>query len=284
MFTGSLFFLSLANCVLLPLLEAGSIIEVTHTLKHLNKLLTCTFLQGKHTFNCVPDLFHFYHAIICNYLLVAPTQHQSELGAQEPLLHSLLAIKVRNILFVNFLFNSEGFQELCHFLKGQIDISQIFLGDNMLSSLVLLLNNAANFLGMRLFCCIKAHLSLILFLDTNLERIESPSRKSLLQIAMLRHVKKVDADPLSILVQIVLAGNHSDPPEYLNPECASRNSTYHINCVLFSADIVTPSVQNVPALLNVNIVLDAGTVRIKGFVKLTLHTITLIDRFPQLIL
>jgi len=101
---------------------------------------------------------------------------------------------------------------------------------------------------------------------------------------MLRHVEKIDADPLSILVQIVLAGNHSYPPEYLNPECASRNSTYHINCVLFSADIVTPSVQNVPALLNVNIFLYAGTVRIKGFVKLTLHTITLIDRLPELIL
>jgi hypothetical protein len=101
---------------------------------------------------------------------------------------------------------------------------------------------------------------------------------------MLRHVKKVDADPLSILVQVVLAGNHSYPPKYLNPECASRNSTYHIDCILFSTDIVTPSVQNVPSLLNVNIVLDAGTVRIKCFVKLTLHTVTLNDRFSQLIL
>lgn len=84
---------------MLPLLETGSCIEVSHSFENLSEFLTSSLLEQKHSLDRIPNLSHLHFTVLLDDLLIASAQHLGDLSSQVPLLHSLLTIEILNILF-----------------------------------------------------------------------------------------------------------------------------------------------------------------------------------------
>ena len=75
---------------------------------------------------------------------------------------------------------------------------------------------------------------------------------------MLKHVVEVSTDALSILIKETLSRNHSNSLENLNSQSSSRNCPNNIDSVLFTFNVVSPSVENVAAFVDVDVILSAA--------------------------
>lgn len=124
--------------------------------------------------------------------------------------------------------------------------------------------------------------------DAKLKRILAPARESFFQVSMLEHVPEVDANALSVFIEVVLASHHTNSLENLDSQSASGDSSDHIDCVLLTANVVQPVLEDVAALLDVDVVVHAATVSLKSPFKHILHCVSLllspVELLPELFL
>lgn len=70
---------------------------------------------------------------------------------------------------------------------------------------------------------------------------------------MFEHVPEVVEAAESVFIEVIFASDAADTLEHFNPKSSPSNRTNHINCISFPSNILTPSIQNIPSLLNINI-------------------------------
>lgn len=145
-----------------------------------------------------------------------------------------------------------------------------------LDSFVLLLVLVAGHLQAQ-FCSYFLHYA-------ELERILAPPTVGFLQDTVLRHVEVVRQNALRICVQVVLSCDHADSLEDFDSEGAAGNRTNHIHCVTLSANVLAPCVQDVAALFNVNIGLDAINMDLKCLFEAVLRVIAALSCHVELLL
>ena len=158
----------------------------------------------------------------------------------------------------------------------------------MLRSVVLRLSDLVDFSHVFNPSDLEPLLRLNFLSDAKLKRILAPARESLFQVSMLEHVPEVDANALSVFIEVVLASHHTNSLENLDSQSASGDSSDHIDCVLLTANVVQPVLKDVAALFDVDIVVYAATVSLKSPFKHVLHCVSLllspVELLPELFL
>ena len=231
---------------------------------------------------------HLCLVVSFDHLLVTTAQHQSDLCPHEPLLTGLFAIQVSQVLLKDIGLDPESLQELCHLFEVEKSLATLTTVHDVLRSVVLRLSDLVDFSHVFNPSDLEPLLRLDFLSDTKLERILAPAREGLLQVSVFEHVPEVDANTLSVFVEVVLASHHTNSLENFDSQSASGNSSDHIDCVLFTANVVKPVLEDVAALLDVDIVVDAATVSLKSPFKHVLHGVSLllspVELLPELFL
>lgn len=94
---------------------------------------------------------------------------------------------------------------------------------------------------------------------------------------MFEHVIEVLQTANRILVKVSLTRIHSNTLEDFNTQSATSNGTDHIDCVAFTAHVVSPGVEDVAALLNVHVVLVAVSESLKRLVEVLFGLVSCIS-------
>lgn len=69
----------------------------------------------------------------------------------------------------------------------------------------------------------------------------------------------------------MLTGHEADAAEHLGSQSAASDGTDHVDCVFLFFDEISPSKENVSALVDVDIVFFAGNVRVESFLEIALE-------------
>ena len=112
-------------------------------------------------------------------------------------------------------------------------------------------------------------LHLLHALHTLSVRVLSPGYHCFSQHVVLHQVEVVVKLPLSVLIQEVLSSNKPDSLENFHSEGLPSDSTDHIDCVLFLADVVPPHEKDVSSFIDVMIVSHSPGQSLESLVEIS---------------
>ena len=153
----------------------------------------------------------------------------------------------------------------------------------MKCSLVFSFDDPSDFILVLFLCLHQVHFCSNLAFDADLERALSPPGEGFLHVCVFEHVVQVFTDSFCVLVQKAFSRGHTNPSKHFDSQCPSCDCADHIDCVLFSSHIVSPSVKNIPAFFNVNVIFHSRNMSLKSFVELSLHPVPFALSCTQLI-
>lgn len=276
-FLASLLLFALRDGVLLPFLEGGSLVEERHALIDLLELLNAAFLEVVDSADRIPALLEPGEAVSFGDLLIAATEHQGQLCAEEPLLSCLLSIQVGHVVSKDLLLDAQRFQELGHFLESKVDLSHLLLVQNVNRTIVFRhLNSIALLLVLNL-SQLQTQFSSNFGFHAEFIRVLTVARKSLLQDCVFEHVEEVGEAADGVLVEVVFTGGQSDSLEDFDAQGAAGDGADHVDGVAFAADVLAPGVEHVAALFDVDVGLDAVDVRVESFLEPLLALVSLLS-------
>ena len=85
-----------------------------------------------------------------------------------------------------------------------------------------------------------------------------PFPHNALKVFSLHQTIEVVANSLRITVKELFSCNHADSLEHFDSQSSSRNRPNNIYSVLFAFNVVSPSVENVAAFIDVDVILSAA--------------------------
>lgn len=280
-FTVALF---LADRELLPLLEAGASVEVHAPLSHQLKQLHALFLV---LIDCLPCLEHPTHllvSIIFNHLSLPLSEIQRQPSPHEPLLSRSLGSQVLHVVLKHLRLDTQGLQDHSHLLERGVSIAKTASTDATIGSFMFCLNQSIHLS----FCVIDSGrvrlLSFFKLLNDLGETVLSPSGESFLDVTLLDQLEEPVAGLDGNGIDVALACDLTNSLEDFLAQGFSSDSANHVDGILFSLDIISPSAQDVSSFVNVSVLQSTADKGTHGGVKVLFKGVPHVFHVTKLIL
>lgn len=183
-----------------------------------------------------------------------------------------------NILFKDFLLDTEGAHEFDHFVHHLFGFTKLRPPHGLSRDL------GSSLFKLRDMICLLSQLAgLELLNDCKLVQdcflgVLSPSRKRLHQSATLDRQEKASARDLSPVVKVSLSTYKSDSLENLCSQTSAHNCSDNVHRVFLHLDVPAPGSEDILKLRNVKVLRLTITHDVKRLRELGLHSFLSLDR------